>query len=604
MNRQLRLIMGLSHFLLLAAFFMLFYISLGYVNPGPKVEQIKHISNVQLSVDHGKSQEVRLPYSLWDLTPGTPVTVTATIYPEPNEEIFVESRYCPGKVYLDGKLRYEFGAEGQYPSFMLDPATEVHMIETLGSHRAMELRIEFLSPKTQKRMVLEAPLLGATKEIILDRFHTYGITCVLAAAQMIYGFSLLLVSFATQFLDKKGVSFFWLGLLSLTTGMWAMCENNFSDVIFKNSTLLYICSFSGFFTFVIPLLRFSRSIVDYENPKPIWYLELFMAILGAAALILQLLGIVAFTSSMLFFYLVLPGSLVFLTAYTVRDSLMFHNVNAGRFILPVGILTGTSILGLIGYLSSINYMVSSLTQMGILLFLLLVGVIAGRTLKDNIYFRNKQKELKFEKSLMDIQARDQKSHSDLIAHQEKLLSQQRHDLRHHLNVIKALASEENQELQEYLQTIMDNIPSASRKFCENQAVNAILSHFSTLCQQKGITLTLDLAVPENNPHISDSDLCVIFGNLLENAVEACDRLGYSEKFIRLNSQIQYELLVITMDNSFNGMIQKEDDRFRSAKRDDFGIGLTSIQSVARKAGGNASFQGDGKVFLSSVYLTL
>ena len=604
MKRNVRILMGFAHAVAFACLFLLIYISLGYVNPGPKTDRVKKISAVTVQVGDQAPVPMTLPCSFWDLPARTPVTIHATIYPEPDEEVFVESKYCPGKVFLDGIMGYEFGHEGQYPAFMIDPTTEVHMIETRGAFRAMDLAIEFLSPATQKRMVVEPPLLGSTKEIIMERFHAYGVPCVLAAAQIIYGFALLLVALCTQFIDEKGVSFLWLGLLSLITGLWALGENNFSSVIFKNSTLLYVFSFGGFFTFIIPLLRFARSLVDFENPKPIWYLELFMALAGGLALLLQLMGILACTTSMYFFYLVLPACQIFLTVYTVREWFRYHKASALRFILPIGILSTTSLLGLVGYFYSITYTVSSLTQLGMISFLLLVGISTSLSLKDSIVLRDQQRELEFEKSLMEIQSRQQKRHSDLLTQQAELISHQRHDLRHHLNVIQALASEENKELQEYLQTLIDGIPAAAKRYCENQAVNAIVSHYAMICQKKGIELSLNLTVPEDNPHISDSTLCVIFGNLLENAVEACDRLPDEKRIIRLNAQLQYEMMVIAMDNSFNGVIRKEGSHFQSSKREGFGIGISSIQSAAQKADGNADFHAEGKVFQSSVYFHL
>lgn len=604
MIQKLKPWMALFHILLICTFSLLIYAAFGYVDPGPKVESVKYVSSVTAKIGSSPAERITLPCSFWDLPPRTPVTISAILYPEPDEEIFVESRYCPGKIYLGPRLGYEFGKKGQSPSFMLDPASEVHMIETHGTSRAMELRMEFLSPATQRRMTVEAPLLGSTKEIILERFQAYGFPCVLAAAQIIYGLSLLFISICTRFMDQKSESFLWLGLLSLTTGMWAIGENKFSHVIFKNSTMLYMLTFTGFFSFSIPLLRFSRSIVEFENPKPVWLMELFMTALASVAMLLQILGIVSCSTSVYAFYLVLPVCLIFLTAYIIRERIAFHNISAGRFILPVTILTVTALSGLIGHLFSSSYPISSLTQLGILIFLLLMGVTAGLSLKDSIDLKNKQKQLSFEKDLMDIQIKEQKTHSQILSQQEQLLSQQRHDLRHHLNVVKALAKDENTDLQEYLQSLMENIPAASRKFCENQAVNAIISHYYMLSAQKQIKLSLDLTVPSANKHISDSDLCIIFGNLLENAVEACDRMENGDKFIELHSMIQYDILTITMDNSFNGQIVKDGEKFHSSKRDACGIGLSSILSVATKSGGNASFKGNGKVFQSSVYLNL
>ena len=593
-----------ANILLIVIIALLIYSSIGYVNPGPPVENIKAIRHVTVQVGEEAPREITLPHRFRDLPPRTPVTVTATIYPEPGEEVFIESIYCPGKIYLNGVLGYEFGRTGQAPEFMLDPAAEIRMIETRGTGRAMELRMEFLYPRTQKRMTVPAPLLGTTKAIILERFHENGAACVLAAAQIVYGLSLLLVFVCIHFVDKKGVSFLWLGLLALTTGLWSLGENNFSGVVFKNSTLLYLVSFVGFFTFIIPLIRFTRSVVEFENETPLKWMELIMEVSAGLALLLQLMGILSCTTSMYFFYLVLPAEMVFLTIYTGREWLLHRSGNARRMVLPIGLLAATAVLGLLSYIFSVTYTVSSLLQIGIIIFLVLVGVTAGLSLKDSIHLKEKQKQLAFEQRLMDIQVKEQKSHSQLLSQQEQLVSQQRHDLRHHLSVIKALAGEDNRELQSYLDSLMDKIPTVSRKFCENQAVSAILAHYSLLCQQKGITLTAELAVPRENPHIPDTALCVIFANLLENAVEACDRMESGEKFIRLSSRIQFEIMTVTMDNSFSGSFRKEGSRYRSSKRDAFGIGLSSIETVAREAGGDAVFSAKGNVFLSSVYFSL
>lgn len=62
------------------------------------------------------------------------------------------------------------------------------------------------------------------------------------------------------------------------------------------------------------------------------------------------------------------------------------------------------------------------------------------------------------------------------------------------------------------------------------------------------------------------------------------------------------MLVITMDNSYDGNFVSVNGRFRSTKRNDFGIGLSSVQSVARKYNGDAKFEDKDGYFQSSVYM--
>ncbi|MEG0933467.1 MAG: ATP-binding protein, partial [Lachnospiraceae bacterium] len=113
-----------------------------------------------------------------------------------------------------------------------------------------------------------------------------------------------------------------------------------------------------------------------------------------------------------------------------------------------------------------------------------------------------------------------------------------------------------------------------------------------------------LTVPEHTEQITDSTLCIIFGNLLENGMEACNRMTEGDKFIRLRSRQQYETLTVTMDNSFNGAVSKSGEKFLSSKRNEVGTGLASVTAMAKKHGGNASFETDGLVFQSSVYVRI
>ena len=167
-----------------------------------------------------------------------------------------------------------------------------------------------------------------------------------------------------------------------------------------------------------------------------------------------------------------------------------------------------------------------------------------------------------------------------------------------------MAGDANPQLNKYIDNLLDTIPAAPQMYCENQAVNAIISHYAALCQEQGIDADIRLSVPTQTEQITDAELCVIFGNLLENALEACDRMGEGRKFLHLGSRVHMGLLTIVMDNSFDGQVMQENGKFRSSKRDDFGVGLTSIQAVARKRGGDARFDPDGPVFRSSVYVKL
>lgn len=213
-----------------------------------------------------------------------------------------------------------------------------------------------------------------------------------------------------------------------------------------------------------------------------------------------------------------------------------------------------------------------------------------------------RQRLIFESRLLETQISEQKKYSALMVEHMAELRRQRHDLRHQLTAIRGLAGTDHPQLNEYINDLLDAIPAAPQVFCENQAVNAIVSHYAALCRERSVEADIHLTVPVKTEQVTDGELCVLFGNLLENALEACTRMTEGRRFLRLSSTVHLGTLTITLDNSFDGQIKQEDGKFRSSKRDDFGVGLTSIQAVARKRGGDARFEPDGRVFRSSVYL--
>ncbi len=146
-----------------------------------------------------------------------------------------------------------------------------------------------------------------------------------------------------------------------------------------------------------------------------------------------------------------------------------------------------------------------------------------------------------------------------------------------------------------------DIPNGQEIFCDNIAVNTIVSHYYTLCNEKNINISINIDVPFKSKETTDSELCVIFANLLENAFDANFSLNSSNKFIILNSKIYNGTFVVTVDNSFDGVLENKDGHLMSTKRKGLGIGTASIKNIANKHGGLAKFEATSDVFHASVY---
>jgi len=179
----------------------------------------------------------------------------------------------------------------------------------------------------------------------------------------------------------------------------------------------------------------------------------------------------------------------------------------------------------------------------------------------------------------------------------------RHDLRYHISVFQSfIDTGETQKLAGYLSEYKKSIPDdTGLEYCENYAVNSILHYFVEMALSEGVQVDVHTELPEKIS-INDTDLCIIFGNCLENAIEASRKVEGS-KFIKVSSVIRGDMLAITVDNSFSGAVIKRGEMFLSEKQDG-GIGISSVNAVADKYKGETRFETKDNVFLASIMLQL
>lgn len=574
-----------------------------YRNATTIAPQITNIDTVSASVDGGPWETVTLPHEFKELDPRTPVTIRTTIKPGYDDSIYIKTVYSPAKVWLNDKLIYTMSAKNTYPDFFLDPPTNIQLLKTNGMNENMQLKIKYLSPVSRDSLMVHNLKLGSSKDLMYDSGSHLAAPMILSLIQTLIGFLLIILSLFLILLYSNGYVFFWVGLFSKFSGVWFLCENNFSVLCYKNDSLLFVLSFLGFFSFIVPLIHFIRLLLDSKSSKLLIIMEIFSAIAVGVAILLQFTGIMSFTQSMYFFHIWIPIALAIITFIVTKNALIYHNQYARKLLLPTIILTISAYMELFNYQLHITYVFSSIFQIGMTIFLFFICIIASLDFKDSIQLKKKAELIEQEKQILNIQTEQQRSRSLLLAENEEKLREQRHDLRHHLTAIQQLSGD-NKALQDYLSTLMEKIPTSAGYYCENTVVNSIISHYASKCNDLNITFTSKLVVPETQDHETDSNLCVIFANLLENATEACERIIEKENFITIRSTVKNNMLVISMENSYNGHFSIIDGRFRSSKRNDFGIGLSSIRSIAENANGSADFNTTDEKFISKVYMQL
>ena len=183
----------------------------------------------------------------------------------------------------------------------------------------------------------------------------------------------------------------------------------------------------------------------------------------------------------------------------------------------------------------------------------------------------------------------------------------RHDYHNHIQVMKAYhAFGQSGELGGYLDKLDADLVSVDRVLkTGNVMVDAILNSKLSLARAKDISVNAKAFVPETLT-VQNIDLCVMIGNLLDNAIEACARLPDKEdRFIRVYIGKHKELFYISITNAVGGGVKKQGLRYLTTKRQaNHGFGLVRIDKIIEKYSGFVDRQHELGVFATEIMLPL
>ncbi|MCD8018934.1 MAG: GHKL domain-containing protein [Clostridiales bacterium] len=181
----------------------------------------------------------------------------------------------------------------------------------------------------------------------------------------------------------------------------------------------------------------------------------------------------------------------------------------------------------------------------------------------------------------------------------------RHDLSHHLKVVNGfLAADDLDGLRKYMASYEQmQPPNTVRSYCKNYAVNTIVSYYAEEAEKAGIDFTVGMDMPMSLP-VDESDLCSILGNLLENALTACQKIGQTKAaYIHVLARTKGSFVDLAVDNSCLIEPVMKNGRFLSTHHDGYGVGTVSVRSIAKRYHGSVQFHFEDQVFYASVTLS-
>ena len=196
------------------------------------------------------------------------------------------------------------------------------------------------------------------------------------------------------------------------------------------------------------------------------------------------------------------------------------------------------------------------------------------------------------------------THYQEVENMYKKMRGWRHDYRNHIQTMKVLAEKGNLEaIKEYLNKLDEDLATVDTVVKTGNAMaDAILNSKISLAKSKGINVKVDAHVPVKLK-MSELDLCVILGNLFDNAIEASLPLPENERLIRVYMVMKNTQLYISFTNftASNKQI-KEANLFKTTKGDGHGFGLVRIDSIIEKLDGYLSRNSEDGAFTTEILI--
>ncbi|NBI92995.1 ATP-binding protein [Lachnospiraceae bacterium] len=318
-------------------------------------------------------------------------------------------------------------------------------------------------------------------------------------------------------------------------------------------------------------------------------------------------------------------SVLFYTALYVAMAVIFHSLIKGEAVMAWQDIILLSILNFVG--SMIANVVNGLLIVRIntdafVLFdekpdllwkvpMIAVLIFAGEAAL--IYFWQRYRILLAERQKHFVEEQQVKAMKKRLEEAENFygsIRKVRHEMKNHMANIKGLAGAgEYGEIEDYIRRMDETMQELEYKYVTGNAVtDVIINDKCRRAEKAGIRFDADFRYGGEIPVF---DMGIILNNLLDNAIEACEKLETGKGFIRLSLKRKKQFLLLEVENSFDGAvpISKCSPLPPTTKQSilpriitEHGIGLENVRDIAERYFGGVNIKVKGDVFHVTVML--
>ncbi len=193
----------------------------------------------------------------------------------------------------------------------------------------------------------------------------------------------------------------------------------------------------------------------------------------------------------------------------------------------------------------------------------------------------------------------------MLAEQHRQSERLRHDMKNHIIALSALSrNKEWEKIDDYLKNMEGIALEADGDMTGNKAVDALLYQKRKRAEEENIKWECDVQMPKGCC-INEFDLCVLFGNILDNALEACGRMqGGESRFINIQAKTVKKCFLLEVKNSMDRTEKYADGFTSKGDSQEHGIGLLNVRDVVNKYNGVVNTGAENGIFIISILMPM
>ena len=135
-------------------------------------------------------------------------------------------------------------------------------------------------------------------------------------------------------------------------------------------------------------------------------------------------------------------------------------------------------------------------------------------------------------------------------------------------------------------------------YIKNPIISTMLMEKSNICEKLGIHFKCEFILPDTSI-LSDMELVGLFGNILDNAIEAANLADEQDKYVNLQTLLQKNVFCIKVENTKNIRYSPKASNFDTVKKckDNHGYGMKVIKRILRTHKGIINTEDYGNLFI-------